>query len=91
MFIYFLSSLLPHSSNTVLCTIVVLAYLSFPKISSSPNLQDIRRGLTSVRRICDQYKIEGVFGSLIELLECDDRFFTAVEVTAGNRYMLYLS
>ncbi|KNA21261.1 hypothetical protein SOVF_044960 [Spinacia oleracea] len=45
---------------------------------------DIRRGLTSVRRICDQYKIEGVFGSLIELLECDDRFFTAVEVTAGN-------
>ncbi|XP_021715613.1 structural maintenance of chromosomes protein 3-like [Chenopodium quinoa] len=45
---------------------------------------DIRRGLTSVRRICDQYRIEGVFGSLIELLECDERFFTAVEVTAGN-------
>lgn len=45
---------------------------------------DIRRGLNSVRRICNQYRILGVFGPIIELLECEDRFFTAVEVTAGN-------
>ncbi|KAI3461220.1 hypothetical protein Pfo_017883 [Paulownia fortunei] len=45
---------------------------------------DIRRGLNSVRRICDQHGIGGVFGPVIELLECDEKFFTAVEVTAGN-------
>nr|GME04146.1 structural maintenance of chromosomes protein 3 [Ipomoea batatas] len=45
---------------------------------------DIRRGLTSVRRICREHEIPGVFGPIFELLECEDRFFTAVEVTAGN-------
>uniref|UniRef100_A0A7N0UY74 Structural maintenance of chromosomes protein n=1 Tax=Kalanchoe fedtschenkoi TaxID=63787 RepID=A0A7N0UY74_KALFE len=45
---------------------------------------DIRRGLNSVRRICREYHISGVFGPVFELLECDDKFFTAVEVTAGN-------
>lgn len=32
----------------------------------------------------------GVCGPVIELLECDERFFTAVEVTAGNRYICTL-
>ncbi|OMO77089.1 RecF/RecN/SMC [Corchorus olitorius] len=45
---------------------------------------DVRRGLNSVRRICKEYKYGGVFGPIIELLSCDDKFFTAVEVTAGN-------
>lgn len=45
---------------------------------------DIRRGLNSVRRICREYGINGVFGPIFELLDCDDKFFTAVEVTAGN-------
>ncbi|XP_015079165.1 structural maintenance of chromosomes protein 3 [Solanum pennellii] len=45
---------------------------------------DIRRGLNSVRRICREYEISGVFGPIFELLECEDKFFTAVEVTAGN-------
>ncbi|GFP97186.1 structural maintenance of chromosomes protein 3 [Phtheirospermum japonicum] len=45
---------------------------------------DIRRGMGSVRRICDQHGIQGVYGPVIELLECEERFFTAVEVTAGN-------
>ncbi|XP_050940975.1 structural maintenance of chromosomes protein 3 isoform X2 [Cucumis melo] len=45
---------------------------------------DVRRGLNSVRRICKEYKISGVHGPIIELLDCDDKFFTAVEVTAGN-------
>ncbi|CAI9270925.1 unnamed protein product [Lactuca saligna] len=47
---------------------------------------DIRRGISTVRRICREYSITGVFGSLIELLECDENLFTAVEVTAGNRF-----
>ncbi|KGN54455.2 structural maintenance of chromosomes protein 3 isoform X1 [Cucumis sativus] len=45
---------------------------------------DVRRGLNSVRRICKEYRISGVHGPIIELLDCDDKFFTAVEVTAGN-------
>ncbi|OAY46513.1 structural maintenance of chromosomes protein 3 [Manihot esculenta] len=45
---------------------------------------DVRRGLNSIRRICRDYKINGVFGPIIELLDCDEKFFTAVEVTAGN-------
>ncbi|KAJ8767728.1 hypothetical protein K2173_020668 [Erythroxylum novogranatense] len=45
---------------------------------------DVRRGLNSIRRICREYKIDGVFGPIIELLDCDEKFFTAVEVTAGN-------
>lgn len=49
------------------------------------NSQDIRRGLNSVRKICREYEISGVFGPIFELLDCDERFFTAVEVTAGNR------
>ncbi|XP_058098866.1 structural maintenance of chromosomes protein 3 [Magnolia sinica] len=45
---------------------------------------DIRRGLNSVRRICRDHNIGGVFGPIFELIDCEDRFFTAVEVTAGN-------
>ncbi|KAI3704217.1 hypothetical protein L1987_74433 [Smallanthus sonchifolius] len=47
---------------------------------------DIRRGISCVRRICRDYNISGVYGSIIELLECDENLFTAVEVTAGNRF-----
>lgn len=47
--------------------------------------QDIRRGLNSVRRLCRDHSIRGVFGPIIELLDCEEKFFTAVEVTAGNR------
>ncbi|KAJ4957827.1 hypothetical protein NE237_024938 [Protea cynaroides] len=45
---------------------------------------DIRRGLSSVRRIIRDYNIEGVIGPILELLDCEEKFFTAVEVTAGN-------
>jgi structural maintenance of chromosome 3 (chondroitin sulfate proteoglycan 6) len=49
----------------------------------------VRRGLNSIRRICKEYKIQGVFGPIIELLDCDDTFFTAVEVTAGTAYITW--
>ncbi|KAJ7531678.1 hypothetical protein O6H91_14G053900 [Diphasiastrum complanatum] len=45
---------------------------------------DIRRGLNSVRRICRDHNIAGVHGPLCELLDCDEKFFTAIEVTAAN-------
>lgn len=38
-----------------------------------------------MRRICRESGILGVFGPIIELVDCDEKFFTAVEVTAGNR------
>uniref|UniRef100_A0A1D1YI49 Structural maintenance of chromosomes protein n=2 Tax=Anthurium amnicola TaxID=1678845 RepID=A0A1D1YI49_9ARAE len=45
---------------------------------------DLRRGLSSVSRIIKDHNIKGVFGPILELVDCDDKFFTAVEVTAGN-------
>ncbi|XP_027158386.1 structural maintenance of chromosomes protein 3 [Coffea eugenioides] len=45
---------------------------------------DIRRGLNSIRGIIREHKISGVLGPIVELVECDEKFFTAVEVTAGN-------
>lgn len=38
-----------------------------------------------MRRICRESNMSGVFGPIIELVDCDEKFFTAVEVTAGNR------
>jgi structural maintenance of chromosome 3 (chondroitin sulfate proteoglycan 6) len=43
----------------------------------------ISTGLQAVRRIRDEHKISGVYGPLIELLETDDVYTTAVEVAAG--------
>ncbi|EPS67666.1 hypothetical protein M569_07108, partial [Genlisea aurea] len=47
---------------------------------------DIRRGLYSIKKICKADRVieGGVFGPIFELLDCDEKFFTAVEVTAGN-------
>ncbi|KAF9604993.1 hypothetical protein IFM89_012157, partial [Coptis chinensis] len=46
--------------------------------------RDIRWGLTYAQRLCHDHKIVGVHGTIIELLSCDEKFFTAVEVTARN-------
>ncbi|XP_066360671.1 structural maintenance of chromosomes protein 3-like isoform X2 [Miscanthus floridulus] len=45
---------------------------------------DIRRGLNSVNTIIKDYGISGVFGPVLELVDCEEKFFTAVEVTAAN-------
>ena len=45
---------------------------------------DTSRGLTAVRRIKRQYKLDGIYGTIAELMEVNDRYSTAVEVTAGN-------
>ncbi|KAF0925034.1 hypothetical protein E2562_015341 [Oryza meyeriana var. granulata] len=49
---------------------------------------DIRRGLNSVSRIIRDHGITGVFGPVLELVDCEEKFFTAVEVTAGNRTVI---
>ncbi|CAG8539558.1 6126_t:CDS:10 [Racocetra fulgida] len=44
-------------------------------------------GLNSVKRITEQFRIEGVYGPLYELFECaNNSMWTAVEVTAGQRF-----
>ena len=45
---------------------------------------DTSRGLAAVRRIKRQYNIEGIYGTIAELMEVNERYSTAVEVTAGN-------
>ncbi len=32
-----------------------------------------------------EHGITGVVGPILELIDCDEKLFTAVEVTAGNR------
>ncbi|CDY63610.1 BnaC03g72770D [Brassica napus] len=39
---------------------------------------DVRRGLISIKRICSEHKINGVFGPLVELVDCDENLFHVV-------------
>lgn len=41
---------------------------------------DIRHGIENAKRIVKQHNIQGVHGTLIELLDCMDSLHTAVEV-----------
>ncbi|PNS21829.1 hypothetical protein CAC42_427 [Sphaceloma murrayae] len=48
------------------------------------------RGLAAVRRIVKQHNIQGVYGTLAELLEPTDAYKTAIEVTAGTSLFHYV-
>lgn len=48
------------------------------------------RGLKAVRRIKEQHNIQGCYGTLAELMEVDERYRTAVEVTAGQSLFHYV-
>lgn len=52
--------------------------------------QNTSRGLMAVRRIQRQYNLEGVFGTLAELMEVNERYRRAVEVAAGNSLFHYV-
>ena len=49
--------------------------------------QAINRGIDAVRKIVEEKQLSGVYGPLIENFTCEPRVFTAIEVTAGNRYV----
>ena len=49
------------------------------------SFQGISNGIETVKRIMQDKNLEGVYGPLIENFTCDEKFFTAVEVTAGNK------
>ena len=53
----------------------------------SPTPQAINRGIDAVRKIVEEKQLSGVYGPLIENFTCEPRVFTAIEVTAGNRYV----
>ncbi|KAG1213842.1 hypothetical protein G6F69_002459 [Rhizopus microsporus] len=40
-------------------------------------------GLSSISRIAQQHNIQGVYGPVFELFDCDPRFTTAIDATAG--------
>ena len=56
-------------------------------------MQAILNGIDSIQKVLQFFRdnkkyqdvIDGYYGTLIEVFECDKTFFTAVEVTAGNR------
>lgn len=52
--------------------------------------QNTSRGLAAVRRIARQHHLGGVYGTLAELLEVNERYRRAVEVTAGNSLFHYV-
>lgn len=47
-------------------------------------------GLMAVKRIADRLNLEGVYGTLAELITVDDKFKLATEVTAGNSLFHYV-
>ncbi|KAI9776255.1 MAG: Structural maintenance of chromosomes protein 3 [Geoglossum umbratile] len=57
---------------------------------SSTMDQNTSRGIAAVRRIKNQYRLEGVYGTLAELMDVPEKFRTAVEVTAGNSLFHYV-
>lgn len=49
-----------------------------------------RNGLDAIRRYKNEYKIPGLYGTLAELCEVEERYRTAVEVSAGNSLFHYV-
>lgn len=61
-------------------------FVAFMNIVADLFPQDTNRGLQAVSRIAKSLRLEGVYGPLYSLFEVEDRYKTAIEVTAGNRY-----
>lgn len=57
---------------------------------SSTMDQNTSRGLAAVRRIKRQYNLGGALGTLAELMEVNERYRRAVEVTAGASLFHYV-
>lgn len=45
----------------------------------------VAEGIESVKKVVQQKGIEGVYGPLIENFTCNEKFFTAIDVTGGNK------
>lgn len=76
-----------HPSTGRGCVVTHLFSLSPPPLFHSFLLpsQAIGRGLESLNRIVEEKHMQGVYGPLIQLVSCHPRYFTPIEVTAGNK------
>ena len=45
----------------------------------------MRHGIDAVRRLVRDHEIVGMHGPIIELIKCEEKFYLAVEVVAGNK------
>lgn len=54
------------------------------RLVSETMSRDMSLGLAAVRRIARNMSLTGVYGTLSDLIEIDDKFKLALEVTAGN-------
>lgn len=52
--------------------------------------QNTSRGLAAVRRIKERMGLKGCYGTLVELMDVEENFRTAVEVTAGQSLFHYV-
>ncbi|TKA25346.1 hypothetical protein B0A50_06250 [Salinomyces thailandicus] len=52
--------------------------------------QSTNRGISAVRRIVRQHNIDGAYGTLGELFDFNDKYKTAIEVTAGTSLFHYV-
>eukprot|EP01122_Echinamoeba_exundans_P002099 TRINITY_DN12063_c0_g1_i1.p1 TRINITY_DN12063_c0_g1~~TRINITY_DN12063_c0_g1_i1.p1 ORF type:complete len:1207 (+),score=282.20 TRINITY_DN12063_c0_g1_i1:89-3709(+) len=46
--------------------------------------KELAAGLATIDRLRSEGTAEGVYGPIIDLFDCDDKFMTSVEVAAGN-------
>ena len=73
----------------------VIAHAESELRSAEDNLQRMTdrntwQGIKAVKRIKQQYKLDGVYGTLGELFQVHERYQTAVEVTAGQSLFHYV-
>lgn len=64
-----------------------MPHMIFPADYCTSVSQDTADGLRSAKRIAENLNLEGYYGPLYELFDVDDRYKTAVEVTAGTRWV----
>lgn len=60
---------------------------SAQRVVSTTMGRETANGLRAARAIADDLGLDGYFGPLYELFEVEDRYKTAVEVTAGTRFV----
>ena len=72
------------SSQSFCCTASLVTLFRWQKQLSKSMSRDTRQGLEMCMKVVKEHKIQGVYGTLGELLSCRDPYFTAVEVTARN-------
>ena len=43
--------------------------------------------MEGVERVCKESNISGLIGPIYKLIDCEEKYFTAVEIVAGKRFV----